>query len=933
MSVLDSYRLKSSGRFMVRWRVALLVALLSLGATLFVSYLTWRNQVDGHHRQVQERVTQLTIDISERLKDYEIALEMARGLFMASDEVTADEWRNFSTSERFFKNIPGTHGFAYVDHVKAEELDDYVRVIRTQYDPDFGVFDTTLYEPISYDDYCVIRYNEPMSRNANTIGLNVASIPASHETMRRSVLYDRVTFSEGFSLHQTGAAKVGVVLYLPLFQHNADTRTVESRLESVSGWVAMSVEMSAFMAGIWPEDWEGVSGVLVQRTSESVDRLLYRHPTQDQSTGGTKDTRGGAVYQASMPVEDWQWVLLVHEAHPNTQIAWSHVFLVGGVSSVISLLLVLLVWSLTRTRDRAYKLADELTLSLRESEQRYALAVHGSNDGLWDWDLATGRVYYAPRWKELLGVPEEEDIYTPEAWFTRISSGCLARFHAKLTDHIHGKSERFDLELEMHHADGSTRWMLCRAAAVRDQHGKAVRISGSLADISDLKQAQDELRALAQHDQLTGLANRTLFTDRLNHAIARAKRNSSYQYAVLFLDFDGFKVINDSLGHSLGDKLLSEMAERIRTCVREVDTVARFGGDEFVVLMDGIHSADDVQILSQRLLDRLAVPFKCETSEVISTVSIGVVVGTENYENADEVIRDADAAMYQAKAGGRAQYCLFDLKMHTQAVRRMRLEQDLRQCSFDEQFRVYYQPIVNLESGTTAGFEALLRWDHPEHGRIEPEEFIGIAEESGLIVSLGEWVLRESCKQMAAWRARFNDVLKMSINVNLSRRQMLSAEIFDVIDRVLEETGLPAQVLKLEVTESAVMDNPQSIVSVMQRIHELGVRLAMDDFGTGHSSLSCLHQFPIDQLKIDRSFIENMQEHREFAAVMDAIVSLAHFLHLEVVAEGIENAEQLSQLQAMDCQYAQGFFFAKPMAASAVTDYLTGFKEDATEAA
>ncbi len=933
MSVLDSYRLNSLGRFIVRWRAALLVALLSLGATSFVSYLAWRNQVKDHHRQVQERVTQLTLEVSERLNDYEIALEMARGLFMASDEVTAEEWRNFCTSERFFKNIPGTYGFAYVDRVKAQELDGYVREVRSRSDPDFDVFDTTLYEPVPYDDYCVIRYNEPMFRNANTIGLNVASIPASHDTMRRSVLDDRVAVSQGFSLHQTGAAKVGVVLYLPLFEHNADTRTAESRLESVSGWVAMSVEMSAFMAGIWPEDWEGVSSALVQRASGSEDRLLYRHSMQDQGTDWMKDKRGGGLYQASLPVNDWQWVLYVHESSPNARIAWSRVFLVGGASSVISLLLVLLVWSLTRTRDRAKQLADALTLSLRESEQRYALAVHGSNDGLWDWDLATGRVYYAPRWKELLGVPDDEVIYTPEAWFSRISSGCLARFHAKLTDHIQGKSERFDIELEMHHADGSTRWMLCRAAAVRDDDGKAMRISGSLADISELKQAQDELRVLAHHDQLTGLANRSLFTDRLNHAIARAKRNSSYRYAVLFLDFDGFKIINDSLGHSLGDKLLSEMAERIRSCVREVDTVARFGGDEFVVLMDGIHSADDVQVLSQRLLDHLAVPFKFETSEVISTVSIGVVVGTENYEDADEVIRDADAAMYQAKAGGRAQYCLFDLQMHTQAVRRMRLEQDLRQCSFDEQFQVYYQPIVDLESGTTVGFEALLRWDHPEHGRIEPDEFIGIAEESGLIVSLGEWVLRESCKQMAAWRARFDDVLEMSINVNLSRRQMLSAEIFDVIDRVLVETGLPAQALKLEVTESAVMDNPQAIVSVMQRIHKLGVRLAMDDFGTGHSSLSCLHQFPIDQLKIDRSFIENMQEHREFAAVMDAIVSLAHFLRLEVVAEGIENAEQLSQLQAMDCQYAQGFFFAKPMAASVATNYLAGFRDDAIEAA
>jgi EAL domain-containing protein (putative c-di-GMP-specific phosphodiesterase class I) len=351
--------------------------------------------------------------------------------------------------------------------------------------------------------------------------------------------------------------------------------------------------------------------------------------------------------------------------------------------------------------------------------------------------------------------------------------------------------------------------------------------------------------------------------------------------------------------------------------------VARFGGDEFVILLDGVSGVAEAQEISGRLLTALARPFSFEACEVISTVSIGVVGSEFGYAKAEDVIRDADAAMYQAKAGGKARYCLFDVQMHAQAVRRLKLEQDLRSCDFGKQFLVYYQPLVSLDSGDIAGFEALVRWNHPEYGLVSPDEFIGIAEESGVIVELGEWVLAESCKQLADWRAEYTEASNISINVNVSKRQLLHADLIPSIEKVLEETGLPAHVLKLEVTESTVMENHRSNVTVMKRIRDLGVRLAMDDFGTGHSSLSCLHQFPIDQLKIDRSFIVNMQEHREFAAVMDAIVTLAHFLHLDVVAEGIENADQLALLQAMDCKFGQGYFFAKPMTAQDATEFLS----------
>ena len=907
--------------FIVRWRVAVAVAVLSFVAVASVCYITWQEQVAKHHLDFQNRVDTISTTIADRLNRYEIAMEMARGLFSASDEVRRDEWRRFATSERLNKRVPGAYGFAYVKRVAPEDLEEFVRRTREDGAEDFTIFDTPLYEPASYTDYCVIKYSEPVERNRAAIGLNVASVPASSDTMWRSVEHDHMAVSHMMALQQTGTTQPGVVMYLPIFSIGADISTSKLRHEAVQGWIAMAIAMRDFMTGQWAQEWEDIDVVLCEDTDDGTTNTLFvsTRDNRNMVLEGPKDH----MYRSDIPVGDWNWVLYARDPDPAVAMISMPVIRVAGGGGAFGVLLVLLTWSLTRTRDQAERMAQELTVSLRRSERRYALAIQGSQDGLWDWDLVTDKVYYAPRWKELLGLGQEEISDQPAEWFSRIVSSELARFHSCLTRHIDGETERFDVEVEMHHADGTTRWMLCRAAAVRDTNGKALRVAGSLADITDLKIAQDELHSLAHHDRLTGLANRALFTERLGKAIAKAKRNQGYRFAVLFLDSDRFKVINDSMGHSVGDRLLVGLADRIRGEVRENDTVARFGGDEFVILVEDVRGVADAEDLSDRLLSVLSQPFSFDACEVVTTVSIGVVGSEFGYETADEMIRDADAAMYQAKAGGKARYCLFDAQMHTQAVRRMKLEQDLRNSKFHEQFRVFYQPIVSLDSGQVTGFEALVRWEHPEYGQVQPDEFIGISEETGLIVELGQWVLYESCRQLAIWRQQFAGAKDIGINVNLSKRQIVSAGLLPMIRETLEKTGIPPEALKLEITESTVMDNQQSIISVMAGIQSIGVQLAMDDFGTGHSSLSCLHQFPIDQLKIDRGFITNMQEHREFAAVMDAIVTLAHFLHLDVLAEGVENEDQLAQLQAMDCKFGQGYLFAKPMPADEATRYLS----------
>lgn len=572
--------------------------------------------------------------------------------------------------------------------------------------------------------------------------------------------------------------------------------------------------------------------------------------------------------------------------------------------------------------------------SLSQSEERFRMAVHGSQDGIWDWNLQTNSVYYAPQWKQLVGCGEDDIGTTPDEWFGRIASGHLARFHQAITELSGGEKELLDIELEITHADGVSRWMLCRATAHQDESGNVTRLVGSLADISDLKAAQERLRVLAHHDRLTGLPNRAVFTERVSYALACAKRDENRRFAVLFGDFDGFKNVNDSLGHAIGDAMLIRAGERFRSMLRDVDTVARMGGDEFALILDNVQRPEDAFETAERLIDSFREPYNLKGHEVISTLSLGLVMSESKYESAEAMLRDADAAMYQAKTTGKNCVQIFDEEMHQAAMRRLDTERELRAAthdfeSMDREFRLQYQPIVELNGGQIVGFEALVRWDHPVSGMVPPDRFIPIAEDAGMIIPLGEWVLQRACEQAVIWRRSLGPSRPFKVNVNLSRRQLMKPDLIPMLERVMEETGVHPSDLVLELTETSMMDERIDAVEIMGRIKELGIGMAMDDFGTGHSSLSCLRQFPIQTLKIDRAFLLTITEKREFSAVVQAIITLAYNLNLKVVAEGVEDAEQLVQLQAMECGYAQGYYFSRPVDAIDATRLLDGGLEQA----
>jgi diguanylate cyclase (GGDEF)-like protein len=432
----------------------------------------------------------------------------------------------------------------------------------------------------------------------------------------------------------------------------------------------------------------------------------------------------------------------------------------------------------------------------------------------------------------------------------------------------------------------------------------------------ELKESREHFRHAAFHDALTGLPNRSLFTEHLRIALERVHQNEKYLFCVLFLDLDRFKNINDSLGHPCGDELLILVARRLEGCIRQTDMVARFGGDEFAILLDAMEDFSDGILVAEKVQQTISEPFKLHNHEAVTTASIGVALSTSNYSEAEDMIRDADTAMYRAKDRGKARYEIFDTTMHTRAVTLLRLESDLRRALEGQELCVYYQPMVLVATGELHGFEALVRWQHPERGLISPDHFIPLAEETGLILPLGLSVLREACSQLRTWQQWSLSERNLTMSVNLSSKQLIQSDLIDKVEEVLSESGIDPWKLKLEITETVVMENAELAAITLSRLRGLGVRLSIDDFGTGYSSLSYLNRFPVDTLKIDRSFIARMSQGDENLEIVRTIVTLAGNLGMQVIAEGVETEDQLHQLRLLKCQYAQGYLFSKPLAAT-----------------
>jgi diguanylate cyclase (GGDEF)-like protein/PAS domain S-box-containing protein len=559
-----------------------------------------------------------------------------------------------------------------------------------------------------------------------------------------------------------------------------------------------------------------------------------------------------------------------------------------------------------------YALRQHQTLvDLRLSEERYAVAVQATNDGIWDWDLLAATMHFSERWKTLLGYDDEFASGRPAAWFDLVHPDDVERLRREIDHHLAGSSPHFENEHRIRHADGDWRWVLTRGLTTRNGLGTPIRITGSLSDVTERRNAQQRLIHDALHDSLTGLPNRTLFMDRLLHCLSHLERDQTYACAVLYIDLDRFKLVNDSVSHAAGDRMLTELARRITGILRPGDTLARLGGDEFAVLLDGIDTPAQALEIATRIGAVVIEPIGFERRSLSIVASIGVAHTFDAAVDCEELIRNADIAMYDAKAQGGGRSRIFDSSMHRRVIHRVSLETQLRQAVKHRRLRTFFQPIVDLRTGELHGLEALARWPSGQRN-VSPGEFIPIAEDTDLIGPLGVLMLRSACETLSDWRQRGIVAANVTVSVNVSVRQITDTDLVNDVRIALSDSGLPATSLVLEITESTLMENPELVSAVLGELIDLGVGVELDDFGTGFSSLTVLHNFPGDTLKIDRAFVADMSDRPDSRAIIRSIVALAHNLGLRVIAEGIEYAEQVIALTALSCEYGQGYHFARP---------------------
>jgi diguanylate cyclase (GGDEF)-like protein/PAS domain S-box-containing protein len=599
------------------------------------------------------------------------------------------------------------------------------------------------------------------------------------------------------------------------------------------------------------------------------------------------------------------------------------IVITAGIILLISLCTQLLVNSINRSKEALREANETLeikvkerTAELRESEMKYRTIFENTGTATIIVENDTTITLANSEFANLAGFDKNE-IEHLKSWLNFIDEKTQRKIRngevISVPPEYNSTAPHF--ECTFLDKNGEPKDMLCSLADIPGSEKSVV----SLADITELKEAERQIYHQAFHDTLTNLPNRALFMEHLSMALKRAKRRDNYYFAVLYLDIDRFKLVNDSLGHSVGDRLIAAFANRIQESLRDLDILARFGGDEFVILLEDIENSEYASGVADRLQQELKRPFNVEGKEVFAPASFGVVLNTRDYDDPEGIIRDADAAMYHAKENGKAQYKIFDKTLHKKALHLLERETDLRKAVNRDEFENHYQPIVDLQTASLVGFEALIRWNHPQLGLIYPGSFISIAEETGLIVPITKLIAQRACADLCRWQNKLKDELKLTMNINISSKHFLSPTLLDDIKDILYQTGMPPDQLKLEITETALMEDADETIRLVHRIKELGLHLVIDDFGTGYSSLSYLQRLPIDTLKVDRSFVSRIQSEPDGNRnIVEAIISLAHRLKMRVVAEGVETEEQFAILLEMNCQYGQGYLFSKPLSKSQI---------------
>jgi diguanylate cyclase (GGDEF)-like protein/PAS domain S-box-containing protein len=779
------------------------------------------------------------------------------------------------------------------------------------------------------ESYCPVEFMTPNTEAERVVGFNMSNSAASAKLLEKAAATRELAAGAKVPVVELSGGKFAIPTVMAVFDGAPGH-------ERVRGYALGLFQMEVVLGkGLHRLPNEPIDFEFYDLSASPGHRFLFRRAGNSDGAGGT--TRLYPAEAAALAAGDFkkiaefrvggrQWAMVITATDDylrlrRTWLSWSIVGIILAVTGVVSALFLVHVRHALRDEElRHLRSRKEAEDALRVSEERYALAARGSKDGLWDWDLRTGLIYYSERWKSMLGFSGDRIGNSPDEWISRLYPADRDRVADEISRHCRGESEHFQSEYRILHSDGSYRWMLSRGVAVLNDQGIATRLAGSQTDITENKAA----------DPLTGLASRLLLHDRLQLSIDQARMNPRDQFALLFLDLDRFKLVNDSLGHRAGDRLLLGIAQRLLRCAAEPPfdmartLVARLGGDEFVVLICGPDAAALGGMLANRIQEALQPAFDLDGNHTFVSASIGVRVGHPN-ETPETLLLDADTAMYHAKSQGKQRNEVFDPAMRFRAVERLRLETDLRDAIQARHLTVSYQPKVCIATGVVSELEALVRWNHRDRGVVGPVDFIPVAEETGLILQLGTFVLRSACRQMAAWLREFDVDASTRVSVNLSCRQFRHPDLFGEIMGILAETGLPPERLSLEITEGVLMEDMESAVAILKRLRAQNIGLQIDDFGTGYSSLSYLRRLPFDCLKIDRSFVKEIGQGIENDEIVSTIALLGRTLGMSVVAEGVETLSQLQMLTDAGCEYAQGFLYSEAVDGAEARRFFSGF--------
>lgn len=868
------------------WLIGFAVAVIGVALSVWATVAQLEFEREKQQAVLTSYAEQAMGTIRSRFAQYETLLQAGRAIFAGSEFVDRDEWRDFVLTLGIRKRFAGLAGLAWIPRVTPAELEDLKQKALAS-----GVESFPLSPRGGRSVYCPILYNEPLEDNRNSLGRDVCKVPSARKALTLSRESGEVQFSEPLQLiYPDGRELPGYSLLV----------WVPETGKQHGGWVGATLPINEIFedALVRPADMQLR---VMDRTGPDQPELIYQNR---ESVPALDAVLSDAVkLERSFTAGGRQWELMFSQAVPYGAMPW----IVLGSGLAITGLLAAFLIILVRTRSRAIRLADDMTRAYRESEELLSSITNNIFEGIYRGIPGEGLAYANEALARMFGFDTPEEMVSHAGPILYADPNRRDQLRSLLLQQGYYKNE----EVEFIRPDGTRFIGVNNAVAVYSDDGELRYFDGAVSDITERKEAEEKIHYLAHYDSLTGLPNRTMLYDRIEQGIAHVDRNET-ELALLFLDLDRFKTVNDSLGHGVGDRLLAATAERIKKALRAHDTVSRQGGDEFLVALLDVEEESAARVAS-KIMDLVSEPFVIEGHELRITPSIGIALYPRDGESAEKLIRNADAAMYYAKEKGRATFQYFTSELNARAYERLSLETDLRHALERGEFELHYQPQIRLSDGRIVGGEALIRWNHPERGMVSPGTFIPVAEQSGLIIEIGDWVVDEACRQQAAWRkAGVGDI---SVAVNVSALQFWRGTIDQSVREAMDRHGVAAEHLELELTESVIMHDFEATSRMIHELNELGVKLSIDDFGTGYSSLSYLKQLHIDKLKIDQSFIHDIATDPDDAAIVSAILSMAGDLKLLTVAEGVETRDQAMYMKAGGCDLVQGFYFSKPLKA------------------